>query len=66
MFSTIVSYAAFVLTSIFMLFFFYDATRDLTEQEKLLIKLGAKITIRWSNFFVALAIWFSSGVYLWG
>lgn len=66
MFSTIVSYVAFGLTSLFMMFFLYESTRSLTETEKLMVKLGATFTVQWRNFFIALSIWIASGIYLWG
>lgn len=71
MFSTIVAYGVFILTSLVFLFLIVDALIPKSELEKTLNKLnaaqnGRSTRLDWRKVGVIFAMWFASGYYLWG
>ena len=66
MFSTIVASISFVLTSLILLFWFYDEfIRQKSSLELTLIAHG-KRNIYLLNVWIVIGLWIGSGVYLWG
>ena len=66
MFSTIVASIAFVLTSLILLFWFYDEFIRQKGSLELALIAHNKRTINWLNVWIVIGLWIGSGVYLWG
>ena len=66
MFSTIVASIAFVLTSLILLFWFYDEFIRQKSEIELVLARYDKRKINWLNVWIVIGLWIGSGVYLWG
>lgn len=71
MFSTILAYSVFIITTIIFLVLIIDALIPKSELEKSKEELeqyisGKKRVTDWRKIFVIFVLWAASGIYLWG
>jgi hypothetical protein len=71
MFSTILAYGVFSITTIIFLVLIIDALIPKSELDKSMEKLeqyisGKKRVTDWRKIFVFFVLWAASGIYLWG
>lgn len=71
MFSTILSYGTFTVTTLLFLALIIDTVIPKTDTQQALERLesytsGKKKVTDWRKVFVLFALWVASGIYIWG
>lgn len=67
MFSTILAYGVFTLTTVAFLALIIDAVIPKTDTQQALERLESYVSvIDWRKVFVLFVLWTASGIYIWG
>ena len=71
MFSTILTYGTFTVTTLLFLALIIDALIPKTDAQKALERLeryvsGKTTVLDWRKIFVLFVLWAASGIYIWG